>query len=294
MRARNIKPGFFVNSQLAKCEAFARLLFTGLWCAADRDGKLKDDPLGIKMKILPADNVDCDSLLQQLHDSGLIVRYEVNGEKYILIKEFSRHQKPHAKEVASTIPSPEENDKPQPRYDPVITKEEVKHILGNGEFALNPESLLLNPSSLNPECGILNPECSTTVENGAREFVLPDWVPKEPWDAFMETRKGLKARNTSRALNSLVKELEKLRERGHDPTEVIDQSIRNSWKDVFEIRNKHNANTSGNSNKNLANGYQQGQPDGKSKWRSEAERLAAKYRAEAQQCGEGSPESGTG
>ena len=43
-RARNIKPGFFANENLAECDPLARLLFAGLWCLADREGRLEDRP----------------------------------------------------------------------------------------------------------------------------------------------------------------------------------------------------------------------------------------------------------
>jgi len=36
MRARNIKPGFFSNEDLAECSPWSRLCFAGLWLLADR------------------------------------------------------------------------------------------------------------------------------------------------------------------------------------------------------------------------------------------------------------------
>lgn len=44
MRARDIKPGFFKNDQLADCSMAARLLFPGLWMMADREGRLENRP----------------------------------------------------------------------------------------------------------------------------------------------------------------------------------------------------------------------------------------------------------
>jgi hypothetical protein len=63
-RARNIKPGFFLNDELAECEPLARLLFAGLWCIADREGRLEDKPKRIKVEILPYDDCDIDYLLK--------------------------------------------------------------------------------------------------------------------------------------------------------------------------------------------------------------------------------------
>ena len=106
MRTRNIKPGFFKNEELAEIEPLGRLLFAGLWCMADREGRLCDRPKRIKVEILPYDDCDVDALLNQLASKGFIVRYKVNDEAYIQIVNFSKHQNPHKNEPQSSIPAP--------------------------------------------------------------------------------------------------------------------------------------------------------------------------------------------
>ncbi|HCD1767669.1 TPA: hypothetical protein NBI39_005205 [Klebsiella pneumoniae] len=110
-RSRNIKPGFFTNDELAECHPLGRLLFAGLWTIADKEGRLDDRPKKIKAMLLPFDEADCDALLQQLNDHKFIIRYRVNGECYIQISNWKKHQNPHCKEAASEIPAPVENDK---------------------------------------------------------------------------------------------------------------------------------------------------------------------------------------
>ncbi|EGY4504857.1 hypothetical protein MX201_001775 [Salmonella enterica] len=109
-RSRNIKPGFFTNDELAECSPYARLLFAGLWTIADKEGRLDDRPKKVKALVLPFDNVDCDELLQQLHQRKFINRYQVNGEGFIQISNWKKHQNPHCKEAASEIPAPVENN----------------------------------------------------------------------------------------------------------------------------------------------------------------------------------------
>lgn len=104
-RARNIKPGFFINDDLASLPMAARLLFAGLWTVADREGRIEDRPKKIKVAILPYDDCDVDSLLQGLHDAGFICRYTVDGQNYIQITNFLKHQNPHPKEAQSVIPA---------------------------------------------------------------------------------------------------------------------------------------------------------------------------------------------
>lgn len=109
-RSRNIKPGFFTNDELAECSPFARLLFAGLWTIADKEGRLDDRPKKVKAMVLPFDDVDCNELLQQLHNHKFINRYQVNNEQYIQINNWKKHQNPHCKEAASEIPEPAKNN----------------------------------------------------------------------------------------------------------------------------------------------------------------------------------------
>jgi hypothetical protein len=67
----------------------------------------------------------------------------------------------------------------------------------------------------------------------APNFVLPDWIPADTWSAFMEVRSGKKAKNTDYALKLLVGTLTKMRAAGHDPVDVINNSIRTGWSDVY-------------------------------------------------------------
>ncbi|MFL9904658.1 hypothetical protein PQR71_42135 [Paraburkholderia fungorum] len=104
-RARNIKPGVMENEDLAELAPIARLLFIYLWMLADREGRLEDRPKKIKAKALAYDDgVDADELLKDLQVGGFIIRYEVDGGKYIQIINFLKHQKPHSNEVDSDLP----------------------------------------------------------------------------------------------------------------------------------------------------------------------------------------------
>lgn len=105
-RSRNIKPGFFKNEDLIDLPFETRLLFIGLWTMADREGRLEDRPKKIKIELFPCDNLDIDDMLNQLGQSGFILRYSIDGNKYISIINFQKHQNPHYKEVPSEIPPP--------------------------------------------------------------------------------------------------------------------------------------------------------------------------------------------
>ncbi len=110
-RTRSIKPGFFLNEKLAECDPLARLLFSGLWCHADREGRLENREKRIKASILPYDNCEIRSLLEQLQSRGFLIMFNYNGSKsdfgFIQIVNFVRHQYPNKREIKSTIPEPD-------------------------------------------------------------------------------------------------------------------------------------------------------------------------------------------
>lgn len=106
-RARNIKPGFCTNEDLAECSFEARLCFALLPMLADREGRMEDRPKRIKGELFRFDSLDVDPLLVELERHGFILRYEVNGLGLIQILAFAKHQNPHHREPESTLPPPQ-------------------------------------------------------------------------------------------------------------------------------------------------------------------------------------------
>ncbi|MCE5336804.1 MAG: hypothetical protein LLG06_19680 [Desulfobacteraceae bacterium] len=111
-RIRGLKPDFFKDEDLAFLPFEARLFFEGLWCHADREGRLEDRPRYLKAEIFPYDDVDVEKLLYLLSNPNLpdrpnkvfIRRYQVDEKKYIDIPEFLKHQAPHRTERNSILP----------------------------------------------------------------------------------------------------------------------------------------------------------------------------------------------
>jgi hypothetical protein len=84
------------------------LLFEGLWCLADREGRLEDRPKRIKAEIFPYfdPKPNVETLLCNLQEAGFIKRYSAGGN-YIQIINFLKHQNPHYLESPSQIPPPD-------------------------------------------------------------------------------------------------------------------------------------------------------------------------------------------
>lgn len=91
-RIRTVKPELFKNEELAELPATARLLFIGLFCLADKEGRLEDRPKRIKAELFPYDSVDAHDLLSRLQSAGFIRRYEVGELKVIQVVNFTKHQ----------------------------------------------------------------------------------------------------------------------------------------------------------------------------------------------------------
>jgi hypothetical protein len=122
-RIRYLKPEFFTDEDLADLPFEARLLFAGLWCHADKAGRLEDRPKYLKAMIFPYDpQVDLDRLLGLLINKPFINRYKTeDGRCYISIPSWTKHQSPHHTEKDSSIPPPE-----NPPHTPLKDKDKDK------------------------------------------------------------------------------------------------------------------------------------------------------------------------
>lgn len=77
----------------------------------------------------------------------------------------------------------------------------------------------------------------------AQAPLLPDPPPIVPaglWLSFIEMRKKNRKPMTDHAGELIRRELQKLKDQGHDPLKVLEQSIRNGWADVFPLREERN------------------------------------------------------
>lgn len=93
-RIRTVKPEFWTDSTLLSISRDARLFYIGTWNFAMCDaGHLEDDALRLKLQILPLDDVDVRSLIEELVNTGRVVRIQVDGKPYLHVKRLSDHQK---------------------------------------------------------------------------------------------------------------------------------------------------------------------------------------------------------
>lgn len=212
MRSRNIKPGFFMNDLLAELPALNRLLFAGLWCLADRAGRIEDKPKRIKAELLPYDDCDVDVMLTALATRGFIVRYCVDGERYIQIMNFSKHQNPHQKEGPSIIPPVPDSasEQEQNKSGASMVQELCLNETRTVQAGLIPDSLIPDSleysSEISDETNVQDDEDHDGVELSAEQqtaiamgdlliselkrnnpaFLPPTGTKREKWDHTMQ------------------------------------------------------------------------------------------------------------
>jgi len=68
-------------------------------------------------------------------------------------------------------------------------------------------------------------------ESKVDKIILPDFIDKELWEAFLKSRK----KPTEYAINLLIKKLGELRDAGNDPNKVLERSIMNGWTSIWPL-----------------------------------------------------------
>lgn len=230
-RARNIKPSFFTNELLGTFDPIIGMTFIGMWCLADRDGRLEDRPLRIKAELFPyRESLDVNGYLTELERAGFIERYQVDGVGYIQIINFTKHQTPHNTEKAKGYPA-----KPAPTLDNGDVT--VKQPLSNGEIteAKRPDSLI--PDSLNHESGNMKEDSKKTQGKPARfdplAIPLPDCIKPSAWEAWIKYRRNRKLTCAEDTMRSQLQNLEAWWNEGHEPNSIMQASITNGWQGLF-------------------------------------------------------------
>ncbi len=74
---------------------------------------------------------------------------------------------------------------------------------------------------------------------------LPEWLPLDDWNDYLEMRAKIKKPPTSRAKQLVIIKLDELKRKGHDPAKILQESTMNNWQNVYPPKKeKNNENTS--------------------------------------------------
>jgi hypothetical protein len=182
MRARNIKPGFFIDSKIGKLSGNEKILYIGLWCIADKEGFFKNEPEEIKVQIFPYETkIDIKKMLSNLIQLNLI-KSNADIKEYCYIPNFIKHQRPHPDEAKSKV------------SDDIIKVFKNNHIKSNG-ISLNPSestSDIMNDDIMNDERGKRNTDAGK--EAGYLSLFDRLWklypIKKEKQKSILEFKKA--------------------------------------------------------------------------------------------------------
>lgn len=93
-RIRSIKPEFWTDGRMVKLPMAVRLFYIGLWNFADDWGVLEDDPESLKLRIMPADDIDPVDLVEKLVIDGRLTRKVApDGSRVLVIRRWGDHQR---------------------------------------------------------------------------------------------------------------------------------------------------------------------------------------------------------
>lgn len=233
-RIRTIKPEFPHSESMGKISRDARLAFILMWTIADDSGRLRGNSRMLASLLFPYDEdagKKIDGWIAELHEQGCVIRYKADSSEYIQIKKWTEHQR---------IDKPSLSKIPEFQEDSQIIREDSPNVLSRKGKERKGIGMDSNINPLTP---------------------LPDWMPIDAWDGYCKMRgKSF----TPHAKQLAIAKLEKFRNSGFNPREILENSIMNSWKGLFSPQPK------GNRNENLGTNYGRYSPPGKSQQAADA------------------------
>ena len=114
-RIRQFKPSFFTDDKVGRLSRDARLFFFGVLSEADDEGRLVDAPKRLAGTVFPFDDdvtaKKVERWIDELVTQKMVVRYQVDGGRFLLVRKFKEHQK-MSHPAKSTLPAPPEPPEP--------------------------------------------------------------------------------------------------------------------------------------------------------------------------------------
>lgn len=242
-RIRTIKPSFFKNEHLAELPLAARMLFIGLWCLCDREGRMEDRPKRIKADVFPYDSIDVDQTLSRLQSAGFINRYEVGEMKVIQVINFSKHQRISGTEAQSESELPEFQSDNLEALRKHSGRQERERIIGKdigkgeGDFPETKNGKKKKENDGPPPKIVALP---------FDEQFAPEWKKWKDYklSEFKFCYKSVESETAA------ISELVNLSKQNQETAiAIIQQSMAKGWKGFFELKNS-NQNNGSNNNQN--------------------------------------------
>lgn len=233
MPTRMIREGLLDSERYASVSNEARLFFVHLMLLADDFGCVSLSPAYLRRRCF-YDSPTTERmarLISELSDADLIRTYEVDRHALAFIPRFG--QRLYRATLKYAIP-------PEQLYaddsDALNKFNEIKN-----KTLKTPVVPRATPGTPPPEVELKLNRSRKETRRGARApFVLPDWVPKEQWDAWLEARAKARKPATEFAKQLAVNRLSVLKEQGHHPAAVLAECALNNWAGIWPLKGTKN------------------------------------------------------
>lgn len=236
-RIRSIKPEFPQSQSVGNLTREARLLFLQLFTVVDDSGRARGNSRMLASLLYPYDN-DVHELIdrwfQELEQQGMAVRYTVDGNEYLQLTNWAKHQKVD-KPSASKIPEFVEGSRivANPR-EPSGTDQgsRIKEgIKDQGDVASPPATEPPAPAPAPPPAKASKPRGFD-----AAAIELPAWLDRDTWLLWCADRKKRSKPITEAAAQLQLVRLDEYRRQGFKPEAVIEHSIAGGYQGLFPPR----------------------------------------------------------
>lgn len=100
------------------------------------------------------------------------------------------------------------------------------------------KSIEINYNQMQSDASLesINQSESESESESKGKLVLPDYIPQDLWNDFKKHRTRLKSPMTEKAESLAFKKLQKFKDQGDNPVEIIEQSIFRGWKGLFPLK----------------------------------------------------------
>lgn len=126
------------------------------------------------------------------------------------------------------------------KYNEVIEKRKIagarggKQKLANATNSKQVQTNVADNVNGNDNVNVKKKEDKKLFDDLPKEIRLPDWLPKTQWEGYLEMRKATKEPMTNLSKTLLLGKLEKMKSKGVDVMQALEDAIINNWKSVYE------------------------------------------------------------
>ncbi len=226
-RIRTIKPDFFRHEGLQELELahpgeYPMFVFAGLWGHCDKAGRFEWKPRMLKLDILPFLDFDMAGTLEILERADFVRRYEVDGKTYGVIDSFPDHQRIGGKEAQDPEKYPEPPEKQE----------------GSIREALGQHEGLQEGKGREEEGKGIKPAPDKPARFVAEAFSVDSSIPLDDWEGWLAYRRSRKLTCSEMTIKAQAKNLAKWARAGHNPAQIIADSIASGWQGLFEPKSR--------------------------------------------------------